>query len=72
MKVKNDYKVNYGIQECSKCEYKLRCEECSYSKKAENIINEIYQELYEHGKIYATCLEESDKFGAFYLTKKFI
>lgn len=25
--------LEYGIQECSKCEYKLRCEECVYNGK---------------------------------------
>lgn len=25
--------VEYGIQECSKCQYKLRCEECVYYEK---------------------------------------
>ena len=28
-----DKQKGYGIQECSKCEYKLRCEECVYNEK---------------------------------------
>lgn len=28
-----DKQKEYGIQECSKCEYKLRCEECVYNEK---------------------------------------
>lgn len=26
--------LTYGIQECSKCTYKIRCEECVYNKKS--------------------------------------
>ena len=25
--------LEYGIQECSKCQYKLRCDECVYNEK---------------------------------------
>ena len=25
--------INYGLQECSKCGYKIRCDECSQSRK---------------------------------------
>lgn len=64
---------NFGIQDCSKCEYKLRCEECTYSKKAEEVINEIYQELYIHGKMYASPENlDTDNFGIFYLTQKIV
>lgn len=45
-------KIAFGIKECSKCEYYLRCEECVYSKKGiETIIEEekkkVCQYLYE-------------------------
>lgn len=26
----NETKANVGIQECAKCEYKLRCDECYF------------------------------------------
>ena len=33
--------ITFGIKECSKCEYYLRCEECVYKKKdIETIIEE--------------------------------
>lgn len=33
--------ITFGIKECSKCEYYLRCEECVYNKKGiETIIEE--------------------------------
>ena len=25
--------INFGVQECSKCQYKLHCEECVYNEK---------------------------------------
>ena len=25
--------IKYGVQECAKCQYKLRCEECIYNEK---------------------------------------
>lgn len=33
MKDKEKLTINFGIQECSKCQYKLRCEECAYYEK---------------------------------------
>lgn len=30
---KQKQKITFGIQECFKCQYKLRCEECVYNKK---------------------------------------
>lgn len=32
-KEKEKHAINFGIQECSKCQYKLRCEECCYNEK---------------------------------------
>lgn len=31
---KGELTVEYGIKECSKCEYFLRCEECTHSETA--------------------------------------
>lgn len=31
--MKQDITVSFGLQECSKCEYKLRCEECANNPK---------------------------------------
>lgn len=33
MKFDNTIEVQFGMKECSKCEYKLRCEECAWNKK---------------------------------------
>lgn len=33
MKNKEKQTINFGVQECSKCQYKLRCEECVYNEK---------------------------------------
>lgn len=27
------YELNFGLKECSKCEYNVRCQECIYNKK---------------------------------------
>ena len=32
-KNKEKHTINFGVQECSKCQYKLRCEECVYNEK---------------------------------------
>jgi hypothetical protein len=33
--------LEFGIQECSKCQYKMRCDECVYNKKdIEKTVNE--------------------------------
>ena len=33
---KGELTVEYGLKECSKCEYFLRCEECTHSETATN------------------------------------
>jgi hypothetical protein len=33
MKDKEKQNINFGVQECSKCQYKIRCEECVYNEK---------------------------------------
>ena len=33
MKDKEKQIINLGVQECSKCQYKIRCEECVYNEK---------------------------------------
>ena len=33
MSNKNSTTITYGITECSKCDYKLRCDECVRNKK---------------------------------------
>jgi hypothetical protein len=58
MNDKSNNKVNYGIRECSKCEYKLRCEECVYSKVGETAINDIYKELDTQNKISKSMGDE--------------
>ena len=60
MKDKEKHTINFGVQECAKCQYKLRCEECCYNKKdigelirsekqlmAKDILNEIEGFLWE-------------------------
>lgn len=40
--------LNFGIQECSKCQYKLRCDECVYNgKDISKIVNETRKETAE-------------------------
>lgn len=44
----NKLTIENGIQECSKCRYYLRCDECVYNKKGiENIVNETRKETAE-------------------------
>ena len=45
--------INYGIQECAKCKYFLRCEECAYNEKDINKLiaearKEMAKEIYQH------------------------
>lgn len=58
--------LNLGIQECSKCEYKLRCEECANNKKdmqkfASEVRKETADEIYDFVKEYYSSNE--DVFG---------
>lgn len=32
-KEKQKQEITFGVQECAKCQYKLRCEECCYNEK---------------------------------------
>jgi hypothetical protein len=51
--------IEFGVQECSKCKYKLRCEECVYNEKD---INELIKfERQQERKQTAT--EFYDKFN---------
>lgn len=66
--------IEYGIKECSKCEYFLRCEECTHSETAINdlmtyIRNETAKEIFNKlikvannphakGKLSIACLIE--------------
>jgi hypothetical protein len=46
--MKNTIKCDFGIKSCEKCEYFLRCEECSYNKI--DISNLIQEEKYKARK----------------------
>ena len=70
-------KLTYGIQVCSKCQYKLRCEECVYNEKdiseiikfekqqvKKDTAREILQEIRGY---YPVDIEHCDKSDAFIL-----
>jgi hypothetical protein len=56
----------FGIQECSKCQYKLRCDECVYNKKdIEKIMSETRKETAEK---FAERLKAESDDGVIHLT----
>lgn len=39
--------IEWGLQDCSKCDYKLRCDECVYNgKRMEEIERDVAQKFY--------------------------
>lgn len=57
----NTTEIGFGIKECSKCEYYLRCEECAWNKEyiTEHIINAQIKIL--------TSLKEKAKYSPDYI-----
>lgn len=54
--------LEFGIQECSKCRYKMKCDECIYNKKSyEEVTKEIRKETAEKilKPLYEACKEDS-------------
>ncbi len=43
-KKQEELTVNFGLKECSKCEYQLRCRECVYHEQLD-VAKAIFEEL---------------------------
>lgn len=60
-------KLNFGLKECSKCEYNLRCQECIYNKKdISKLIAEVKADTVRKMKErLKSCFEDDVKYDGF-------